>query len=438
MTSNICHVSELNLFSANDLQTSILDSKENIYSPLTSLDNCQIIQFHIPASGEHYIDLNSICLRLKLQLLKSDGKSFNSKATTKPDEKESQPGMVNNALYSIFKSLRISFNNTVVSEINNYHYMTYINTLLNSSSDQKDSLLLPRGFVKDRPSYLDKLGSDNTGLVSRKNWSDDSLVFELYGRVYSDILSSPKLLVNNVSVDILFTLESPSFFLMGAEGTDASLKISEAALYARHITINPQLQMFNLKTLHSGKNIVYPYKKGIIKTFTISQGLSTVEINNLISGVMPTNFVMSMVENDAFSGSFTKNPYNFQHFGSRAVTFSINGVPVSPTPLEHNFSYISGFSRTYSEYLKSIGIFNSDKSSLVEREDMRKGFLLFPINLSPRQIMDENMCEDVPKEGNLSLSMKFASALTSTITVIIFAEFNHMIEIDKHYNVVSV
>lgn len=436
MTSNICHVSELDLFSGGNLQTSILDTKENIYSPLTSLHNCQIIQFHIPGTSDQYIDLNSICLRLKLQLTKADGKPFNS-AGTPPDAKADQPGPINNVLHSLFKGLRVSFNNTVVSEINNYNYKSYIDTLLNFSLEQKDSNLLPAGFIKDKPDFLEVITAKdpNTGLQSRKYWSDDSRWFELYGKLNSDVFNTPKLLINGVSLDILLTLDSPEFFLMGSDKVETVVKVLEANLYVKHVVVNPQLHMHNLKLLHSGKKVVYPYKKALIKTFTIPQGLTSIELNNVFNGVLPSNMVVGMVENQSFTGSMEKNPYNFQHFKNNSITFTINGNPVSPSPFEHNFNFISGFARTYAEFLKAIGIFNTDKNCLIEREDFRKGFFLVPFNFSVRPNVEDMVCEEIPKQGSLGLKVKFAAALPDTITLIVYAEQYNEIVIDKNLDV---
>lgn len=440
-TTTLCHVSELDLFSSNPMQLSVIDSRENTYSPLSSLDNASVIQFHIPGSSEYYIDLNNIYLRVKLQILKSDGSTY--KETTDPnnpsvvtgDKKIDQCGFINNTLHSLFKTLRVSFNGTIVNEIQNYHVKSYIDALLNYSNDQQNTSLVTQCFIKDTKDQFDKLGADNAGLSSRKYRSDNSLVFELYGRLNADIFNQPKLLINGVSVDVLLTLESLPFVLMGSKEKNSIIKFHEVNLHARHVKVNPQFALDTYKMLHNGNSAVYPFKRSEIKTFTIPKGLTSVELNNVFNGLQPTNFVMCMVENDAWTGSKEKNPYKFGHFNCKSITFNLNGVPIQPSPLEHSFSSTGGFTRTYAEFLKAIGAYLTEKTSLIELDDFRKGYFLVPVNLSPRQILEENLCEEIPKHGSFGINLAFTGALSSSITVIVYAEYNETLKIDKNMNV---
>lgn len=434
MSHQLCHVSELDLFSSNPMQLSVIDTHENVYSTLQSLDNSSVLQFNIPGSSEHYIDLNNIYLRLKLQILNSDGTAYKS---TDLDPKANQCGFINNILHSLFKSLRVSFNGTVINEISNYHIKSYIDTLLNYSSEHTNSSLLSQGFIKDKFGNKDKDGkNDNLGLKSRKYWTDDSQIIELYGRLNSDIFNQPKLLINGVNIDILLTLESASFLLMQLDATkDSIFKIHEANLHVRHVKVNPEYALQTYKTLLSGQNILYPFKRSEIKTFTVPKGQQSIELNNVFNGKQPSNFVLAMVENSAYTGNKQKNPYNFQHFNNKTITFNLNGVPIQPSPLEHSFNTTCGFTRTYAEFLKACDVFLSDKTNLIEREEFRKGYMLIPVNLSPRQMMDDSLCEDIPKEGSMSINLGFTAALASSITVIVYAEYSEMLKIDKNMNV---
>lgn len=426
----LCTVSELQLFSENPLQMSILESRENVYAPLTSVDGSSILQFSIPASSEYYTDLTSICLRLKLQILKSDNTKFNNTTT----EKKLQDSFVNNILHSLFKSVRVSLNGAIVSETDNYHYKAYLDSLLNLSPNQIVSTLAPRGFSKDSRGQFDELDfTKNEGARFRKTLSDDSSIFEVYDRLYIDVFNQPKLLLNGVGVDISLALEKEEFFLMGKQSS--IVKIHEAELYVRHVKVNPQMALDNYKILNSDKLAIYPFKRSEIKTFTVAKGVNSVELHNIFNGLLPTNFTMVMVENDAFVGSKTKNPFNFNNFGSKMITFYINGNPVPPTPLEHNFDSVGTYSRTYSEFLKSVGSFFSRNGCLVNREDYKDGYFITNINLGPRQTLDDSLCQDIPKEGSLSLGMRFDKSLASTITILIYGEYDAVLKVDKHLNV---
>lgn len=439
--STLCQVSELDLFSPNPIQLSVIDTHENVYSPLSSLDNASVIQFQIPGSSEYYIDLNNVYLRLKLQILKSDGSAYKEvKDSTKTppeftEKKAEQCGLINNNLHSLFKTLRVSLNGTVVNEIQNYHIKSYIDTLLNYSNDQQNTSLITQGFMKDTKDQFDKVNGDNSGLVSRKYRSDNSLIFELYGRLNADIFNQPKLLINGVNLDILLTLESLPFVLMGSSEKPTIIKFHEASLHVRHVKVHPQFALDTYKMLHSGKNAIYPFKRSEVKTYTVPKGLSSIELNHVFNGRQPTNFVMCMVENEALIGNMEKNPFNFAHFNCKSISFNLNGVPIQPSPLEHTFSSTGGYSRTYAEFLKAIGAYLTERISLVDMDEFRKGYFLVPVNLSPRQILDENLCEEISKEGSFGINLAFTSALPSSITIIVYAEYNETMNIDKNMSI---
>lgn len=434
MTS-LCHVSELDLFTKQPMQISVLDSKENIYNPLTSLDSVSNISFFIPGSSEQFIDLNSICLRLKLQILKNDSTPFKEIVADKVDKKIEQPGFINNIIHSLFKNVRVSFNGTVVSDTPNYNYKAFIDCILNSTPEQQNSALLSQGFVKDNKYKMDNMTGDNSGLVTRKLWTDDSAIIELFSKINCDVFQCPRLLLNGVNIDLVFTLESIPFVLMyGSTIEDPIIKIHEAQIYCRHVTVNPNVMLSIHRNLHTGNNYaVYPFNRSTVKTFTIPKGLNSLELNNIYSGLLPTNFVMAFIENDSFCGLKEKNPYNFQPFSARAITFTLNGSPIRH--FEQSTNTVMGYSKTYSDFLKANGLFQSDKGSLCDRDEYRKNLFLIMVDLSARQALD--YCEEISKEGTIAVNIKFNSALAQTITVLFYAEFNSAIKIDKNLNVTT-
>ena len=67
----------------------------------------------------------------------------------------------------------------------------------------------------------------------------------------------------------------------------------------------------------------------------------------------------------------------------------------------------------------------------ISREDFAKGYALYALDLSSGGHFN------LVKHGNLRLVMHFASPLRETANVIIYAEFNNMLEIDqgsKHHS----
>lgn len=82
----------------------------------------------------------------------------------------------------------------------------------------------------------------------------------------------------------------------------------------------------------------------------------------------------------------------------------------------------------------SSGIFFSDAGNCITREDYRKGFALLGFDLTEDLSASDNHL-GIPGQGSLRLDITFAKPLTEAITLLIYGEFDNIIEIDKDRNV---
>ena len=76
---------------------------------------------------------------------------------------------------------------------------------------------------------------------------------------------------------------------------------------------------------------------------------------------------------------------------------------------------------------------DGEKSSIIKREDWDKGFALFAFDLTPDMDADDHYA--LIKHGNLRLEIEFAQALERTIEVLVYAEFDNIVEITSDHHV---
>ena len=82
------------------------------------------------------------------------------------------------------------------------------------------------------------------------------------------------------------------------------------------------------------------------------------------------------------------------------------------------------------------GLANHDAGSHINRDDFAGGFALYSFDLTP-SLLDADHLFELVKSGALRMELKFEAALAESVTVVVWAEMDSMIEIDKARQVLT-
>lgn len=111
----------------------------------------------------------------------------------------------------------------------------------------------------------------------------------------------------------------------------------------------------------------------------------------------------------------------------------VDGHPVPHKPFEPNFSKGNTI-RSYYSLFQGTEKLGQDRGIDISRGEYSKGYTLFAFDLTP------DLCDggrmNLIHQGNLRVEIKFEKALTKTISVLIYAEFQNVIEITKTRNII--
>ena len=92
------------------------------------------------------------------------------------------------------------------------------------------------------------------------------------------------------------------------------------------------------------------------------------------------------------------------------------------------------FIHAYLGLFTGTGKENRDEGNGISRWDFENGYALYAFDLSPDLGDDDHF--NLAKQGGVRVDLKFRDALPNTVTVVAYAEFENVIEIDRNRNVV--
>ncbi|XP_042911668.1 uncharacterized protein F54H12.2-like [Parasteatoda tepidariorum] len=407
-----CVKSELELFQMPGTQTVIQSGQWVEFHPLSNVFDGGPVEFHISGSGDEFIDLGQTQLHVQAKILKNDNTNLTA---------DDNIGPVNLFLHSLFSQVDVSLNDRIISNSSNtYPYRSYLETLLNHGYDSKTSQLTAELYYKD---------SDD-GLKKRSEYFKFSSTVDMIGCIHSDLFHQNRLLLNLVDVKIKLIRSKPEFCLIGKSGYKVVL--DRISLLVRKVRVSPGVILGHAKALEKD-TAKYPINRVLCKVFSIPKGNMSLVQDNVFVGQIPKRLIIGCVENDAFHGTFEKNPFDFKHFNLNFIAVYVDGQPVPHNPLELNFSQ-KQYIRAYQNLFMSTEHMRSDKGNFISREEFCDGYTLYAFDLSP------DLCDgdhfNLIKHSNLRIEMKFEKPLDGTVCVIVFAEFENVIEINKSRDII--
>ena len=174
----------------------------------------------------------------------------------------------------------------------------------------------------------------------------------------------------------------------------------------------------------------YPIKRVLVKQFVCPYKSSVFTLSGIHFGIMPTRVVLGIVKTDAFAGTFTTNPFNFQQCGVKQLTLKINSkaLPYS-SGIRVDWDTHFGFAEGYQSIYKNIREFGNG----ITPDMFKNGCTLYAFDLTPDLCSAEHY--SLIKDGSLDLDVHLKYALPDSRTFVFYLEFDNIIEITKERNV---
>ena len=424
-SDQICSLSQLESMHTGDLvQGQIEYGYWTTEKPVNPVENSTTIEFNVEGNGNEMNELSSCYLKVDAKITKADGSALDGGMHVAP---------INNLVHSLWNQVDVLLNDQLVSSRETQHALrSYIETVMNYEEEALTTRQTASLFYKDTAGQMDIAdpAGANKGLEARSNYSKESGVIELIDRLHIDFFLQDKPLVNGVRMRIKLYKNKDTFLLMSSAAQPAfKLQIMDVTLHMRKIRLVDEVY----KNIVS-QDVVYPITRVETKDYLSPQGVKSFYLTNVSNGILPKRIILALVLNDAYNGSYTLNPYNFQHFGLSKLELNVNGIVYGGKPLEFDFAankYLAG----YWSLVTAMGKLSSHHGCTISREEYKSGYCLFAFDLTPT-LCGSDQYIDPHQPGDTNISLTFKDNLSHAINAFVYMEHDSKIIITKTKQVI--
>ena len=270
----------------------------------------------------------------------------------------------------------------------------------------------------------------NTGLVAHKELfgDDGQSSCEFTGPLLADICNQGRLILDNVDIDINLWPSKDEFHLILDPNTiNCKLTTEEIYLNVCKIQINKYCMSGHMSGLEISKG-KYPLQKTVMVTKILPKRSFGETFEDIFQGLVPSKMIIGMVDAEAYSGHFQKNPLQFKPIDIESIGFYVNGEPTPKCPYRFNIEnnqFIEGLQSLY----KVTGKNWEDTDIGITRKMWKEGMALVAFDIDPTTATDFRYL-GIPKLGHTHINLKLKSASHTPVAVIVYTAFPGRVEID--------
>lgn len=432
--SSVTPLSELDIFGVPATQTSIEQDILTEHRPTSALDSKSFIEFSLSSGLDEYIRLDKTWLYIKLKV--NITKPLMDKVTIE-DWKSISP--VNNLLNSLFKQIDLVIGDRSVTLAHQtYSYKTDFEIKLGKSKETKESYLTSILWYEDSYSDPEEINQKRGSFIGTTKDSEDKSAgkeLDLMGRIHLSLFEQNKALLGGCKIRLKFIPNDPSFYLM----CKSTIRIKyvdflDATLYIHRSKVTRPVLEGHLKGIEIS-NAKYQIRESFVVPITLNKGIMDTIIDNVHNGQLPRRAFVAFVDNNAFNGSESLNPYNYKNFNLNYLAFYLNGIQYPEKAFTPDFDK-GLYVREYLSLFEATNQDNIDSCITLDRENFVNGNNIFAINFAPD--LTSGCCEsghvNPIKFGALRLQVRFKKPLDRAITVLVYLDYDSILEINQERN----
>ena len=394
-------------------------------------------QYHSPQDDKHFIDLNTLTWNGKIRVVNK--KDPNSPVITGNQTKDITCSVVNNFIHSTVSKITYQLNDFQMGDSapKSYSYRAYMDNLLSFSKGAKEQSLKYHGFEQDTPGSFEDVNklqasNKNNGFKKRSELFCTANYFHFSIKLRIDLANIDQFLQPGVQLRFEIERNSDAFALLSDVGDDVTFEfeIKDSTIeFDKMIPTPDYLNHFERNILQ--EPLIYSYDKSQIHYFPYPANVNDLSIYSMFHrDILPSYLVFGLVDNDAFDGSVSKNPYNFQHYDLKEFYLLVNGNSVPTQPVKMDITSMDYHHTYVNEFLDKLKLKNSNDSIGISADDWTKGSFFWIADLNVDKCC--NFHEHNSKGGTIHLKLQTKTPLAKTTRLIVYSSSRERMSIDHH------
>lgn len=418
--------SGLNLFSIPPTNASIVKTIWRELLPLNAITGDSPHEFRL-FSDNLWVDLSNVYLYLLVKLEKK-----NKDGVWVPiEEADTDVGSIQSFGQSYVQTLKMHLMGTETFNESLYPFMAYMKNALSYSEDVRSTKLAAQGYFTDGDN-MDV--NTNSGFKNRVALFSKGRLAEFMSKLEFDLANQEQYLLNNT--DILFTIykADDNFLVQSLKAGDTNtyrFKVEKIKLYVKTIDVQPSVNMAILSVLDK-TSAKYAVRKTEMRSCYISPGRTEIS-HNIFTNVVPRRLIIGLVNNKAYKGDKTLNPFKFEHFDLRDICVEASGqtYPTVRYDLRFKDSFNQSAIRPFVELHESLNLTRKNVTCGITFKKFKNGWTFFIIPMTAT--LDDNGGFELVRNGTTTIKLTFNSPIPDPgVALIALGEFDQIISIDEN------
>ena len=392
-------------------------------------------QYHCPADHKNFIDLNTLTWNGKIKV--KNKKNPATPIIAVGGNQDINCSVVNNFIHSTVSKITYQINDFQMgdSAAKSYSYRAYLDNALSFSKGAKEQSLKYHGYEEDTPGHFDDVDkakgtNSNEGFKKRSKLFCQEHFFHFSVKLRIDLANVDQYLQPGVSLRFEIERNSDSFALLSDIGDEDTFEfeIKDSTLeFDKMIPSSEYLNHF--EEAIKEEPLVYSYDKCQIHYFNYPAGVNDLSIYSMFhTDKLPSYLIFGMLDNDAFDGSVSKNPFNFQPFDLKEFNLLVNGTSYPSQPVKLDIDTMDYHHVYVNEFLDKLKLKNSNDDIGITADDWIDGSFFWIVDLNVDKCCNYHEHQNNP--GTISLKLQTKTALPKTTRLVVYSSSRERMYID--------